>query len=939
MKFGYFVACSVLVHVVLFASIFDIYFTSPLVRGTSSFHVDQHINASARRLVLFVADGLRAETFYNKSMHDRSPFLSDIMKYYGTWGVSHTHIPTESRPGHVALIAGFYEDVSAIMRGWKENPVEFDSVFNQSRETWSWGSPDILPMFAKGSSGDHVHIHCYHGDTETFAGDDSSKLDTWVFDRFQEFFKNASNHPTLHDRLHQDKIVFFLHLLGIDSNGHSHKPNSKEYLDNIKIVDEGISNVTKLLDEFYKYDGKTSYIFTADHGMTDWGSHGAGLPSETLTPLVAWGAGISSPSALERKSELLNEDIDMTKSWGLNYLDRHDVEQADVSALMSAVLGISFPVNSVGSLPLPYLSGSAEHKTQLARMNAKQIAEQFAVKLRYIEEHSIKTFFRPFPKLSVSDVAQADIEISSLIGKEEYTHAIKKSKELIDSSLEGLRYYHTYDRTLLYFSVMSSFVGWICITVLLGIKQISVMESQAMKLKPIHLPTMIGYDRINVIFAAIFAFATIMLLVTISPWTYYVYCLLPVPIWYWIASERFLIRATFNALVRNRELTKGIFVYGICGIIGIWILIASFFHRNFLSPGLLALSTLPKLCSGRSDFSILDKLWVLACFCIAIFPNLPTIGRSPNMNLVMCGGIAASILCILISMQGKVITLSKSLLYALPILTSIIVLLTSDQSTSDGTVSHYIHVLSWVILLLSWVAPTFSSTNMQERLLSLYVWQMSAYMLLSLSYDALFCVILCGLLHIWIHLEHSITSTEEKNQVRQIKFEDLDFRLSHITLGDESVLRQPKLSDVRRSFMLVFFLVVAFFGVGNIASINSFDVQVVLPFITIFDPFVMGGLLAYKVLMPYLLVACSFCGIALSTRMPLRTLCCIVMVISDVMAMHFVFMIKDHGSWLDIGTSISHFVIVMSMITSLLLFFVVANFLTTFSFFKVNKLY
>ena len=187
----------------------------------------------------------------------------------GSWGVSHTRVPTESRPGHVAMIAGMYEDVSAVTRGWKNNPVGFDSVFNRSRHVWGWGSPDILPMFAIDSP--QVEIQTYSAEYEDF-GSDMDKLDSWVFDRVKIFFENAKKgeNKTLVDLLSGDKIIFFLHLLGIDSQGHVFRPHSREYSNTIRLVDEGIKQISSIFEDYFN-DTKTSFVFTADHGMSSKG--------------------------------------------------------------------------------------------------------------------------------------------------------------------------------------------------------------------------------------------------------------------------------------------------------------------------------------------------------------------------------------------------------------------------------------------------------------------------------------------------------------------------------------------------------------------------------------------------------------------------------------------------------------------------------------------
>ena len=76
MKLGNFFFFSAVVHTVLFYSVFDIYFTSPIIHGI---HPIKPKNLSpAKRLVLFVADGLRADKFYEAEKVTgkyRNPYL------------------------------------------------------------------------------------------------------------------------------------------------------------------------------------------------------------------------------------------------------------------------------------------------------------------------------------------------------------------------------------------------------------------------------------------------------------------------------------------------------------------------------------------------------------------------------------------------------------------------------------------------------------------------------------------------------------------------------------------------------------------------------------------------------------------------------------------------------------------------------------------------
>ncbi|CAM5091657.1 unnamed protein product [Eretmochelys imbricata] len=914
-----FIMSGLLVHCVFLASIFDIYFTSPLVHGMTPQRTP--LPPPAKRLVLFVADGLRADTLYeiDDNGTPRAPYLRNIIEYKGSWGVSHTHVPTESRPGHVALIAGFYEDVSAVAKGWKENPVEFDSVFNESKYTWSWGSPDILPMFAKGASGDHVYTYCYTAEKEDFGAQDATKLDTWVFDHVKNFFQAAGSNQTLFSKVNEEKVVLFLHLLGIDTNGHAHRPNSREYKDNIRKVDDGINDIVSLLEDFYGNDGKTAFILTSDHGMTDWGSHGAGHPSETLTPLIAWGAGVNYPQKVA--SQFFEDEF--LKEWKLENWKRLDVNQADIAPLMASLIGVPFPLNSVGILPLDYLNNSAHFKAESMFTNAVQILEQFKIKMTQKKETTLSFLFVPFQLLSDTEQINILRKARSYIHQEKYHEAVSLCKTLISLALEGLSYYHTYDRLFLGISVVMGFVGWTSYVILLIVKTHTSLTRSTQDNKASTVLLLYGFAATGVLIA-------FFLLIQTCPWTYYIYCLLPVPVWYAVVKE-FRVIQDLVSLLLVFPLGQSIGFLG-AGALGIEILVFSFFYRSTLTVGLIAFAGWPLITRLWAQAKVTTLSWTLLCLLLAMFPLMPVVGREPNISLVTVAGlvillISSFSLASLCKSRNKYVPkrdLTILLFQMLNIALSTYVVNSTHNSLHHKQGLPVINqIISWTTLASSLFVPLLSPTFFFQRLLSILLSLMSPYLLLSTGYEALFPLVLSGLMFAWIYMEKE--ALQYYGDSLKTKLAVLNFSCS----TDITQFRQLHLDDIRRSFFFVFFIMTAFFGTGNIASVNSFDPASVYCFLTVFNPFIMGSLLVWKIVIPFVLVSCAFEAVQVTTQLSSKSLFLLVLVISDIMALHFFFLVKDYGSWLDIGTSISHYVLVMVFTIFIMLLSGLAQLLTT----------
>ncbi|KAJ3287053.1 Glycosyl phosphatidyl inositol anchor synthesis [Rhizoclosmatium sp. JEL0117] len=797
-------------------------------------------------------------------------------------------------------------------------------------------------MFAEGASDpNRVETFMYAPEFEDFAEEDASKLDTWVFDKVDEFFAEAQKNATTMELLRSDKIVFFLHLLGLDTNGHGHRPYSKEYLENIKIVDKGIADFVAKFDKFYNNDGRTTYVFSADHGMSNRGNHGDGHPDNTETPLIVWGAGVAGPN---KTSPTVDS---YSLAWGLDEYQRNDVNQADVAPLMSTLVGVPYPMNSVGELPLPYIKNTEEYKASAAFKTATQILRQFLVKQE--SKRRTELYFVPFPYLINHKALSA--EIQGLIDKGLIAIAETKSLELARLCVEGLRYYQIYDWLFLRGLISVGYLGWIVNSLLFVLKNYG-SSPQVVTAEDESSNKMVSYGAL-LIFVA---FSLFMYLKESHP-NYYLYIAFLVYLWAQVFKERkfafAVISRNFNTGALAGNLVK-VSIY----VIALEILVYSYFSREVLTPSLIVAGIVwpfltPTSFQNKNWRMIL--FWRTACIVTSVFTLLP-VELGEDMRLVSLGGVL-----ILISGAIAAYLLPKYAPTKLPvsgkakqqkdgppaiILFQLVVILvsifivndTSGRLTRKEGLPLLNQLLSWIILFSCGIIPAMDLVkeghHFLRRLVVIYLSFAPLFILLSISYETLFYFCFSQTLLGWLLMERQLFSEVKSTEPLGNDYSDVIPKRVTRSLSKAASAASPKsdfrlltVDDLRTATIFLFLINTAFFGTGNIASVSSFSMESVYRFTTVFNPFLMGVLLVIKLIVPFFLLSAVFGVISRSIALPAFSLFLLVLSTTDVMTLNFFFLVRDDGSWLEIGTTISHYIIASTFIVFQIILFSVGHFL------------
>ena len=885
---GYIIT-SVVYHLLYVFCALDVYYRSPIqdIGGMGSHKTDSNIKA--KRVVFITMDGAPADVVFSGANKDlinlreggegmtgkvTAPFLNKILsgeKGNTCWGVTHTHVPTESRPGHVALIAGLYEDPSAVTTGWQYNSnTSFDTAWKESRSVWQWGAPEIVNIF---SAAPHIHTFPFPDEMNDFALNPET-LDSWVAANLTSFLSSTEtqNNPDLH----KSEIIFFLHFLAMDSAGHKFGTASSTagYYETLSNLDRCLEDSFNAIKNFYG-DEDTAFVITADHGMTKRGSHGDGSPEETRVPIIVFGAGVSedclegsNPEVLHSResfSSIEEENSFVKSNWGLNPNTRLDMQAADVSMLLSALSGVPYATHSEGVVPTRYLSSKQSNRFHALFANLRQARERLLASsnLRESRTFSKTLFFKwEFENSIEQRFSKLNLEITNTPAGIDLDSFIDDVRALLEMYQQGALYYRHYDYRVMIVGVAVAYIVWnvfsLCVSTELVVRSDRRQDCQS------------GYLFEKIIALVVYAAIVPTLWAIGLRFRDIAYCVAPlhlVPFVIKSLSRLSISTSIFNTII-GLTITSSLLI----------IITYSFHNRSVLTVGSILVSV---MFIWTRDYKLAISFLVLS-----IFPSLPCVGTD-YLYIVSPTGISVSSIAVVVVIYKQT---KEYLLPAGCYAAASFVVWYSDslrhRGVDPGVVSSS---FGWIVFVTSLVMPRLHGSPSLLLQLSCLG---PPLLLLSVGYESI----------LYIALVVTLITSEQF-------FKKLNGPTS-VSMG---------------SLTLTSLLYYCFFSTGNIASVSSFDLPSVYRLQSHYDKGLMGVLLVIKILIPLLAVVTAMRSFFHSQRYFFAVFTTSI-ALSDVIALYFFCCLETEGSWKQIGHSISCFVIT-NLLTLILLILWFVSFL------------
>eukprot|EP01054_Gregarina_sp_Poly1_P007965 Gregarina_sp_Poly_1__7964@NODE_455_length_8267_cov_220_739024_g370_i0_p1_GENE_NODE_455_length_8267_cov_220_739024_g370_i0NODE_455_length_8267_cov_220_739024_g370_i0_p1_ORF_typecomplete_len955_score110_64PigN/PF04987_14/2_6e80Phosphodiest/PF01663_22/1_2e22Sulfatase/PF00884_23/6_5e10Metalloenzyme/PF01676_18/8_7e08SID1_RNA_chan/PF13965_6/45_NODE_455_length_8267_cov_220_739024_g370_i03803244 len=925
-RWALFLLSSLILHCAFISSVFDAYFRTHLHVGMTP--ITTTAKAPADRIVVFVADGLRADTYFQpvplehrtrlsgENSEWAAPFLRKIAGESGLEAVGHTRAPTETRPCFNAMFAGFHEDPSAVLKAFKSVPVEFDHIFNHSRSTWIFGPGSTITMLENVDQArtkfNYRIIDKIHQDYSKPGRIHDERLAEDIYDVLRKVQEGDTETIA---SLEGDRVIILFHFLATDVSGHGFGPHSFEYFDAVRYNDELVEKIYSQLETHFKHDGRTTYLFTADHGMSDRGTHGDGETACTAVPFVAWGAGVKNISGYAE-----------------------DLEQSSLTPLISTLLGAELPTNSRGYPPLQYFESRSLAADSLRTAALAQL-EHYRVVDELLSRN--KAFYLPFAMLT-SDSSSVMRDPLSLQDQAALPRAYQQALNSLTSpeeiitladrafhlASEGLEYLQTYDRVSIILCFVMAYFGFIVYSVVFLLKA----GSPPCSLKSSLWGTRWRKD-INFIFGSLVLGVCGFQKLQSTSSAQVLYFLIAALIWWrLIANLDFIV--DWWRLWGGRNTVASLCKHGLVLVLLMTCLTVLYRWRAGFALSFLILAAWPwvnlsSALSSQSQLLIRIKhrrtltAWSIACVACAPF-SLLSPENTESFGWMVTGG--ALLLCISIFVyqmapclfdhtttsngatsnteeRNEAIEVRKAWLLNIRFSSIATIASMAVAFCNIYTLQRYKSLsiinqaLGWSVILVPMIIPLRCPRTTNEKL-KLALVQLSLfgpYYFLSVSYESTFYLLFSALLMLWLELE-CIVFDAQKQELAEEEQKDLKFYIVGF-------------KDLRIACIFIYLLNASVFSTGNVASLASFNLRSILRLQPVLSLSTMSAIVVFKLCIPLLLTGVTLVLIARKLQLRSLSLFVVSQAITDICAIIFFFQVRNTGSWAQIGQSLTLFVI------------------------------